>query len=344
MSRETMSWLNENTLIGFTEMRGNAWHHRAGSDNHYPGAVPVEDVRKRLFDWTAEEHYIHLGRKVNEQEVVGPFGNLVGDAIADRKAIVRSDNQAVLGVFGENYQPHQYEEWLVKNVETIIDDDLQIGTAGLLRGGGQAWVQVEVPETMEFAGGIKARPFLLAATSLDGSLSSTYGASATVTVCDNTMAVALGEHGGWRVKIRHSLKSLGRIQDVRDALGLIHAVGDDFDYQVRTLLAREVQEKQFLELLHGEVPLPDPKRAAGAYNTAVKKREFIFDLYRFDERVAPWSGTGMGALQAFNTDEQHESKIRKTTNRVERNAGRMVTGTQDKVDTSMIQKILELTA
>ena len=55
MSRETIEWLNQNTLIGYTDKRGTAWHAVKGYDNHYAGAVPLEDVRKRLFSWTALE-------------------------------------------------------------------------------------------------------------------------------------------------------------------------------------------------------------------------------------------------------------------------------------------------
>jgi hypothetical protein len=58
MSRESITWLNTNTLIGFTEKRGHAWHWRAeeqgDASNHYPGAIPITDVQDRLFYWQAE--------------------------------------------------------------------------------------------------------------------------------------------------------------------------------------------------------------------------------------------------------------------------------------------------
>jgi len=57
MSKEALKWLNTQTLIGFTEKRGNAWHYRvdlqSAEPNHYPGPVPVEDVR-RPFSWEPE--------------------------------------------------------------------------------------------------------------------------------------------------------------------------------------------------------------------------------------------------------------------------------------------------
>jgi len=62
MSKESISWLNTNTLIGCTDKRGTAWHWRAQEQgeqsNHYPGAIPVEDVQDRLFGWQAESRRV----------------------------------------------------------------------------------------------------------------------------------------------------------------------------------------------------------------------------------------------------------------------------------------------
>src|SRR4051812_27378817 len=58
MSGETLQHLNTQTLIGNTEHRGTAWHYRAdlqaGEPNHYPGPIPIGDVRRRLFGWQAD--------------------------------------------------------------------------------------------------------------------------------------------------------------------------------------------------------------------------------------------------------------------------------------------------
>lgn len=135
MSEETSAWLNENVLVGFTEKRGNAWHYREGTDNHYTAGVPVEDVLKRLFYWEAIECPV---------VVRTPMGDVEQE---DRKAIVRNDNFEVLGLFKQGYQPHQYSEWLVQNVANILDDTLAIGSAGLLRRGAQAWSRLRCRRT-----------------------------------------------------------------------------------------------------------------------------------------------------------------------------------------------------
>lgn len=338
MSRETIEWLNQNTLIGFTDKRGAAWHGRKGDDNHYVGAVPVDDVRKRLFNWTAEERDVYVANYAADEYTIPTTSKATG-----RKAIVRSDTGAVLGIFTTSFEIHDYEQWLLSNVEHLLGDELQIGTAGLLRGGGQAWVQVEVPETVSGPGGTSFRPFLLAATSLDGSLSSSYGRAVTNTVCDNTMAIAMSEGGRMKFRHRKGASLQGKIATVREALDIVYTAADDFGRQVEALLETEFTNRQFEALVQDEVPLPkDPKKAPAAYNAAQAKRNHLLDMYRFDARVSDWTGTAYGAWQAFNTFDQHESKIRKTTNRVERNAGLMVTGRQEKADAAILVKILEL--
>jgi phage/plasmid-like protein (TIGR03299 family) len=139
MSRETLEWLNANTLVGFTAKRGRAWHYRAdlqaGGGNHFPGAIPVEAVEHRLFEWDALESPVYVESPTTGGLAVAP----------DRKAIVRSDTGTVMGIFTDGYVPHPYRQWLVRNVAAILDSDLGIGSAGLLRSGAVAWVSVEVP-------------------------------------------------------------------------------------------------------------------------------------------------------------------------------------------------------
>ena len=88
-------------------------------------------------------------------------------------------------------------------------DNLHIGSAGLLRGGAVAWVQVEMADTLT-AAGAEFRPFLTATTSLDGSIATTYQTGAQVVVCDNTLSAAL-HSADTRVKVRHSANSLAKL-------------------------------------------------------------------------------------------------------------------------------------
>ena len=182
MSQETAGWLNTMTLITFTDQRGHAWHYRASKQgaesNHYPGPIPVEDVRRRLFNWRVAEGDVTSSAAVMDADGVQTFE--VRDLT--RKALLRppgafgaDDQGAILGVFKSGYQGHDYEEWLLGQVAAILGDDLAIGSAGLLKGGAVAWVSVEVPESITTPEGVQFRPHLLATTSFDGSLSTVRG-------------------------------------------------------------------------------------------------------------------------------------------------------------------------
>jgi phage/plasmid-like protein (TIGR03299 family) len=336
MSRETLEWLNQNTLIGFTDKRGHAWHYREGSDNHYAGAVPMEDVKRRLFNWTAEEHPLYVANKPQEVCV----GRTVYGEVPGYKAIARSDNGEVLGIFGDGYVPHQYGEWLLKNVSGILDADLSIGSAGLLKGGRQAWVSVEVPDTITTPEGVQYRPNLLAVSSLDGTLATTYKRVVTNVVCDNTMNAGLREQGQ-EFKVKSTRHSMGRMADAREALGIVHTIADDFAAEVKELCEMDFTDQKFAKLVEDMTPYdPDAKSSRGE-TMAMRKRDKLHDLWASDERVVTWRGTAYGAWQAFNTYGHHEGPI-KGGNRAERNMIRTVTGQTEKADEEIVTRIRKL--
>lgn len=335
MSQETLKWLNENTLIGYTDRRGHAWHYRQGADNHYTGAIPVEDVRSRLFNW-------HPAK-------VPTFFEWNGKQVQSEKfTIVRDDTGKELGSFKAGYQPHDYQEWLIQNIGTLLDthtDDLGIGSAGLLKGGAVAWVEVTVPETFRSSeGGVEFRPNFLAASSFNGSLATTYKPTIQETVCDNTLFAALGEKGA-QVKIKSTKNSLDKIADHREALGLIISAQDEFDRAVSQLVTTKLTDHQFEEFIDLVAPMPDASqlKTTHAITNAENKRDTIWRLWRNDERVAPWRGTAFGALQAMNTYAHHELGVRGQS-KAERNMLNAINGKTEAFDAANLEKILSLAA
>jgi len=65
------------------------------------------------------------------------------------------------------------------------------------------------------------------------------------------------------------------------------------------------------------------------------KRQQLTELYTEDPRVAPWSGTAHGVLQAVNTYEHHLGAVRGAS-RPERNMIRTATGEFGKLDRSTL--------
>lgn len=357
MSMETSQWLNTNTLIGMTEERGTAWHYRAEDQgeksNHYPGFVPVQDVIDRLFYWEAQNAKMrfHMPATVDNFTFINDEGQLFVDVcVPDRNVTYHPETGQVFGVLKTD-SIHQYSKWLLENLAHLVTPDglaattdvLGIGSAGVLRGGAQAWVQLEPSETFKTAEGLSYRPHILAYSSHDSTLATTYGCSTTIVVCDNTMQMARNEmsRSKRQHKVRRSVKSMGekKIRDARLAMDLIIEDSEGFAEDLKELCATTVTNRQF-EAFLGEWA-PFPSESGPGRTRAENKREKLMNLWRNDNRVSPWAGTAFGVLQATNTYDHHESQKPKDMQRSERNMSRAINGDQATSDARTL-KLLDL--
>lgn len=351
MSAETIEWLNTKTLVGCVQARqaagkGQAWYRKDGmawhyneakqgeESNHYDGFIPVSDVERRLFNWEAVEGAVSASVLSHEGVLT------VTDP--SRKAIVRpaealgpEDKGGILGIFKSSYTIHQYREWLLDNVASIIDADLGIGSAGLLRNGAQGYVSIEIPEVLTTPSGFQYRPNLLAVTSLDGSLATSYKRVVTAVCCDNSMSAALREQGQ-TYKVKHSKYSGMRLLEARQALEIVHSISDEFSAQVEELTNTTVTDAQWELFLDSIQPLKDGNgtlKEGLSFTVAENTRNAIDDMYRTDARCKQWQGTAWGVVQTMNTFEHWGTRVKGgESQRHEKNTLRMVKGDVDKLD------------
>jgi phage/plasmid-like protein (TIGR03299 family) len=351
MSKESITWLNQNILIGRTDQRGHAWHYKAAAQgdesNHYPGFIPVPDVERRLFAFdpverpaaTLRPYVVGEGNPLALVEIEGVRYEVIIDS--EHKAICDPDHGVVFNYPTSDYQIHNYRQWLLNNVATILDADLGISSAGLLRRRAQAWVEVSVPENIETPEGVTFRPNLLVFTSLDATLATTYKRTIGEVVCDNTLQARIGEEGE-TFRIRHTANSLGRVTEARQALNIIYSAADDFAAEVAELCRVEVTEKEWQSVLSALVPT-EGKEPGRSLTIAENKKGKLNQLYHFDPRCAPWEGTKFGVIQTANTYNLHEATVRNTHGggRVERNQLKIISGQAARVD-NYVAEVVDL--
>ena len=329
MSRETLEHLNTQVLIGFTDQRGTAWHYKKDKQtdepNHYTQAIPVDDVLRRLFAWHAIELPMYVKTAQGEHEV------------PNRKAIVRDDTFTVLGVPSKAYVPHQYDEWLLTKVSNLIDDDLSIGSAGLLKNGAVAWVQIELPNNMKVEG-VEFRPHLLATTSFNGEIATLYKRTCTIVVCDNTRASALNETSD-EVRVKHTSGSLLRLNDARQALSIIHEVGDDFAAEIKELMSIKVSDNHFDRFLNVLVPARDDD-SRQLQTRSDNTKHTLRQMWQTDVRCAPFRNTGFGVVQTVNTWRQHVKPTRNGRSIIERTMMDTLTGITEASDRKVVEMLV----
>jgi phage/plasmid-like protein (TIGR03299 family) len=330
MSQETLEWLNTMTLIGFSGKRGKFWHYResmqGGEPNHYEGAVPVEDIKRRLFNFRLIESPLY---------VPGWDGDFV--AVPDRKVIMADDTRDVLGIFKGGYQVSQYTQSLLEDAQALVGNGVEFASAGLLRNRGVAWAQLEKSETLT-ACGVDYRPFIMVSDSCDGSLARTYNTGETVVGCDNTMRESLLNSLAI-FKLKHTKFAKFDATTVRDALGLLEEIGEQFKESIEALANWAVTEEDWTRFLDEVCKFDADAKTTRSATIAQNKRDDLRNLWENDERVNPWKGTAFGVLQATNTWGQHIQTVRGSS-RAQRNMLNFITGSGPKEDANTL-KILE---
>lgn len=338
-TRQDEEELNLYALIGFTDELGAAWHFDAAKQgaepNHYPGPVPIDDVRRRLFNWQPIEAPIYVRVPSTFDDMDGfdvttdadgntwnhPYKMVLAEG---RKGIVRSDNHHTLGVFKTGYRPHEYDEWLTRHIENLLDDSLVIGSAACLKKGAIGFVQVRLREAIATQDG-KVMPYVMATTSLDGSIATTYGRGVTRGVCDNTQRI-FNREGNSQVKIKHTANSNLKIATAKEALGLIEKAGEDYIAVMDALLAVDITDQQFADIIQHVWPMP---KEEGRAKTMTETRwDQVKGLWNHDERVKPIAGTAWGVVNAFDTWQQHVQNVR-GKDRLERNMLSSIDGSFD---------------
>lgn len=373
MSMETREHLNEFILVGNCKMRPRAWHddpelrERLGlPENHFDDPIPYQIVKDRLFNWQAIA--TPTANLIPCQQVTDEDGILVWDhepemwldvenssvphwiSMSTRQGIVRSDNHLELGNHSSSYRIHDYEQWLLQLQSNVIGDSLSIIGAGLLRNGAQAFVQVALPDTAhDETTGMKFIPFIMAATSLDGSIPSTFSAQTIYVVCDNTrdMALRQAEQSGRIYKAKHTSKSLdsNKIGDVRSALGIIHQTADAMMNELHELASISISRKETLKVLDIIIPIPneeDQDFSIRKQTIAINKREKLaHSVFRDPMGGGDWVGTALGVVNGVNTYFTHYESVRGAT-RVERNYEKTIKGEFADIDRGTVKAIAQV--
>ena len=147
--------------------------------------------------------------------------------------------------------------------------------------------------------------------------------------------------------MKHSRNSHARLAPARAALAMVHTIADEFAREVAQLCATPVRDQQWERFLDRYVSRNDAGTgellAGRALTMADHKREALNRLYRYDERVAPWSGTAHGVVQAVNTYAYHEGIIR-GAQRSERNMLRTLQGAFGKLDRTTLSTLTRVLA
>lgn len=349
MSKETLEYLQGgNIVVGGIAERGLPWwadfgsaadHMRlmrsdyrtlSGHQLFWDNFIPADAILNGPFGWTALE--------------IEPTVEIAGEHVpmSGYKAIVRNDTKHTMGVFKQSYAPAQPVQ-LVDLAMDFLGNDVGFTSAGVLREGAVLWLEASVNhEFHNETAGFGYVPNLLISTSFNGTLANEVVRTARWSVCDNTHEIARNDAVA-RIKGKHTVNGIGKLQAQYSALGLIEHEAELIDAEITAMVQQEVNVKQFAKFLDMWNPIPEWKEGepTNKLTIATKKRENIMQMWVSDPRVSPWKGTKLGVHQLINTYNQHGYNEEDAGKRFEKNMLNVINGSIGKADNEAF-KMLDL--
>lgn len=229
--------------------------------------------------------------------------------VPGKNVTYRTDTGAILGSGrGDGYK-------IVQNVEAfafadaIVDEsDAHYETAGVLFGGRQVFLSMELPDGIHVDGDPSDyRLFLVVSNGHDGKHEMRADVSVERTLCRNTLRVS-HERAISSWAIRHTQSLTGRLQEARDALRLTFQYAETFAEDASALVTKTLAERQVDEILRQLFPLTETQEERIAKTpdlvlaTTYGK---VRTLYHESPTVAPVRGSAYGVLNAITEYVDH---------------------------------------
>lgn len=217
-----------------------------------------EWVKSAGLDWSVKEAEALFRREIKDSkefEIV-PFEG--------RKTLYRSDTGAPLSIMSKDFHVVQPADIIKLYQEIAKAGGFELETMGSLSGGKRIWALARVSEGADVVNRDRVRPYILIATSFDGSMATIVKFTAIRVVCNNTISMAIPQYdaeagvmqGGGekddktpgRQQIARVLHSKEWNEDVAKAirleLGIVHSAFERFMVEAKALAAKPMEKQE----------------------------------------------------------------------------------------------------
>lgn len=187
------------------------WH---GLGHRVPADLSTDQMMKAAqLDWTVQK--IPAFVKIEDES----------QAI-NASALVRSSDNKILDVVSNDWNPVQNQEAFDFFNDFVNAGDMEMHTAGSLKGGQIVWALAKIKDSFDLFGGDQVDSYMLFTNP------HVYGQSLDIrftpirVVCNNTLTLSLSEKGGKVFKLNHRKEFVA--DQAKIALGIAHAKLDRY--------------------------------------------------------------------------------------------------------------------
>jgi phage/plasmid-like protein (TIGR03299 family) len=221
---ETMAWAGE-----------TPWHGL--SVEVHNDLTPEQMLVKAGLNWTVDKHPTFA--VIDDEPVVTPS-----------QALVRSCDNKILTMVSGDWNPVQNHEAFEFFNEFVMEGDMEMHTAGSLKGGQMVWALAKVKDSFEILGGDKVESYLLFSNPHQ------YGRGIDIrftpirVVCNNTLTLSLNASSEHMVKLNHRRKFDADL--VKSTLGIasnkLHEYKEMSEFLASKFYKKDSVEKYFMDV------------------------------------------------------------------------------------------------
>ena len=207
--------------------------YAAGTERPWHGLGATLHAEATIDEWA-------VAAKLNwsAERAVVEYQNGTMRTYEDKHVIYRSDTQAPLSVVSKDYRIVQPVEALAFFDTLSKQGGFHIETAGALHEGRRIWALARVGENAKVRDDMVA-PYLMLATSYDGTMATIAQFTTVRVVCNNTLQASLRSTSGKKtICISHS--AMFKPVEVKDALGIDLTSWEEFLLKANALAFRQV--------------------------------------------------------------------------------------------------------
>lgn len=207
--------------------------------------TPTQMMQKAELDWKVREVEAFIefdGKKM-------PTG---------QKSLVRETDGKILTNVGENWKPVQNEQAFEFFHEYVMAGDMEMHTAGSLKGGQMVWALAKINNTMDFFKGDQVDSYLLFSNPHQ------YGKTIDIrftpirVVCNNTLTLSLDQKTEQSVRVGHRVDF--DASTVKRALGIASEKMGVYGEMAKFLGNKRFTEDSYIEYLNTVFPRTSDKR------------------------------------------------------------------------------------
>ena len=185
----------------------------------YVGQVPWHGLGKEVpADLTPAQMLDAAGLNWTVDKIPA-YATVAGKKVAvGRSALVRSTDNAVIDVVSEDWNPVQNQEAFDFFNEFVMAGDMEMHTAGSLKGGQIVWGLAKVKESFELFKGDRIDSYLHFTNFHKYGFSTDVRFTPIRVVCNNTLTLSLNSKVERMVKVSHRREF--QAEDVKELLGI----------------------------------------------------------------------------------------------------------------------------